>query len=214
MARKRKEEAIKTRTRILASALSLFAKKGYDHTTFNDIAARLKMTKGAVYWYFKSKEALIVELVHLALEKFRRQLDRLMPVGELTFPAVAEMMVKNAEGVVNDVKGRAFFQLMHCEIRWADESMAGVRDQLLKDRQVGPRAAIQRAIENDIRAGRVRKDVNPVAVSSAAIALWDGLVKARLDDFLECDFAVTLKNFYDGMWKSMKMENVKCKMEN
>ena len=55
MPRKAKEEAEKTRARILASALSLFAKKGYEHTTFTAIAARLKMTKGAVYWHFESK---------------------------------------------------------------------------------------------------------------------------------------------------------------
>ena len=204
MARKSKIEAEKTRERVLASALSLFAKKGYEHTTFTDIAARLKMTKGAVYWHFDSKEALVVELVRLALEKFRRQLSTVTPEGELTFPAVAEMMVKNADGVVNDPKGRAFFQLMHGQIKWADESMASVRDQLLKDKDVGPRAAFQKALENDIAAGRIRKDVNTVAVSSAAIALWDGLVKARLDDFLECDLATTLTNFYDGMWRSMK----------
>ena len=205
MSRKTKEEAAKTRTRILASALSLFSKKGYDNTTFNDIAARLKMTKGAVYWHFDSKESLIVELVRLALEKFRRQTETLMPEGELTFPAVAEMMVRNAIGVVEDPKGRAFFQLMHCEIKWSDKSMAGVRDQLLKDKDSGPHAAFQKALENDISAGRIRSDVSPVSVSSAAIALWDGLVKARIDNFLECDLAVTLTNFYDGMWKSMQM---------
>ena len=78
MARRRKEDAEKTRRRILASALSLFVKKGYEKTTFNDIAARLKMTKGAVYWHFESKERLLVELVEeaedlflsLAFEKF------------------------------------------------------------------------------------------------------------------------------------------------
>ena len=72
MPRKTKEEAEKTRARILASALSLFVKKGYEHTTFTDIAARLKLTKGAVYWHFASKEALLVELVDRALQKFRR----------------------------------------------------------------------------------------------------------------------------------------------
>ena len=72
MARRRKEDAEKTRRRILASALSLFVKKGYEKTTFNDIAARLKMTKGAVYWHFESKERLLVELVEEALVKFRR----------------------------------------------------------------------------------------------------------------------------------------------
>ena len=205
MSRKTKEEAEKTRTRVLASALSLFAKKGYEHTTFTDIAARLKLTKGAVYWHFESKEALLVELVRLALEKFRRQLDSLMPEGELTFPAVAEMMVRNAEGVVNDPKGRAFFQLMHGEIKWADESMVSVREQLLKDKESGPHAAFKKAVENDIAAGRIRKEVNPIAVASAAIALWDGLVKARIDNFLECELTVTLTNFYHGMWNGMKI---------
>ena len=63
MSRKTKEEAEKTRARILASALSLFVKKGYEKTTFTDIAARLKMTKGAVYWHFETKEDLLVALV-------------------------------------------------------------------------------------------------------------------------------------------------------
>ena len=44
MARRAKEEAERTRTRILASALALFAKKGSAQTTFTDIAARLKLT--------------------------------------------------------------------------------------------------------------------------------------------------------------------------
>ena len=58
MSRKTKVEAERTRARILASALALFVRKGYEHTTFTDIAARLKMTKGAVYWHFATKEAL------------------------------------------------------------------------------------------------------------------------------------------------------------
>ena len=41
MARRAKEEAERTRTRILASALALFAKKGYAQTTFTDVAALL-----------------------------------------------------------------------------------------------------------------------------------------------------------------------------
>ena len=52
MSKKTKEEAEKTRRRILASALVLFSRRGYDRTTFNDIAARLKLTKGAIYWHF------------------------------------------------------------------------------------------------------------------------------------------------------------------
>ena len=47
MPRKAKAEAEKTRARIMASALALFAKKGYERTTFTDIAARLKRAGAA-----------------------------------------------------------------------------------------------------------------------------------------------------------------------
>ena len=54
MARRIKEEAEQTRARILASALDLFSSKGYSRTTLTDVASRLGMTKGAVYWHFAS----------------------------------------------------------------------------------------------------------------------------------------------------------------
>lgn len=204
MARRRREDAEKTRIRILASALSLFSKKGYEHTTFTDIAARLKLTKGAVYWYFDSKERLLVELVRMALEKFRHQLEVLMPNGELTFPKVADMMVRNAAQLVEDPKGCAFFLLIKCQIRWQDASMAEVREDLLSDFQYGPREVFRRAIESDIRAGRVRPDVNAEEVASVVIALWDGLVQGRIDHFLKCDFKVTLEHAYAAIWKDIR----------
>ena len=156
MARKTKEEAERTRTRILASALSLFVRKGYERTTFTDIAARLKLTKGAVYWHFESKERLLVELVEEALAKFRRQLDEMMPTGELTFPAVADVMIKNAMHMVDDPKSAEFFRLMKCQIKWSDDSMAKVREDLLANENRGPMSAFRNAVAADIAAGRAR----------------------------------------------------------
>ena len=205
MSRKTKEEAAKTRTRILASALSLFARKGYDRTTFTDIAARLKMTKGAVYWHFASKEALLVALVEEMLAKFQRQLEHLMPKDELTFPAVAETMVSNADWIVRDAKGTAFFLLMRTQVRWGNESMAKTREALLSSNVTGPYHAFIQAIRNDIAAGRVRKDVNPVSVASVCIAIWDGLVQSRIDKFLECDLTGTLRRSFDAVWQSIRI---------
>ena len=204
MSRKTKVEAEKTRRRILASALSLFAKKGYANTTFTDIAARLKLTKGAVYWHFASKESLLMELVDRALNKFRRQIEELMPTGELTFPAVAEMMVKNAEAVVGDPRAAAFFRLMKCQVRWADRSMGKVREELLTNDHFGPKEAFKRAIAGDVAAGRAMKTADAEEVATAAIALWDGLVQARLDGFLTCDLAMTLRHCYAAVWDALK----------
>ena len=205
MSRKTKEEAEKTRARILASALSLFVKRGYEKTTFTDIAARLKMTKGAVYWHFETKEALLVALVQEMLEKFQRRLEEFLPKGELSFKAVADMMVQTAERIVEDPKGAAFFMLMKTRIKWGADSMAETREKLLSRDMNGPYHTFIKAVENDIAAKRVREGVNPVAIAAVAVSVWDGLVQAKIERFLECDLEKTLRNTYEARWGAIKV---------
>ena len=205
MPRKTKVEAEKTRARILASALSLFVKKGYEHTTFTDIAARLKMTKGAVYWHFESKESLLVALVGEMLEKFQRRLEEFLPKGELSFKAVADMMVQSAGRLVEDPKSAAFFMLMKTQIKWGADSMAATREKLLSRSMNGPYHTFIKAVENDIAAKRARADVNPVAIATVAVSVWDGLVQSKIEHFLECDLAQTLRNTYEAMWNSIRV---------
>ena len=193
----------------MASALSLFAKKGYDRTTFNDIAARLKLTKGAVYWHFESKQALLTALLDEMLEKFRRQIMELLPEGSsfdgLTFPVVADMMVRNAAQIIGDTKGTAFFLLVHEQVKWADASMAKVREDILRNPRFGPWEAFRKAVENDVRAGRAKKDADAVQVASVCLAMWDGLVHARIAKVLLCDLEETLRKSYAAVWEAMRV---------
>ena len=204
MPRKTKEEAEKTRARIMASALALFVKKGYEHTTFTDIAARLKMTKGAVYWHFETKEDLLIALVREMIEKFHRQLGDL-PAQDLTFLQVAETIIAGACRIVEDPKGAAFFLLLQTQVKWRADSMAETRAQLLANDTNGPYHCFIRAVENDIAAGRVRADVNPVALAAVSMAVWTGLVRSKIEKFLECDLEKTLRKTYEAMWNSIKV---------
>ena len=49
-----------TKDHIHAVALSLFRKKGFDATTMRDIAAEAGVAVGAAYYYFPSKEAIVL----------------------------------------------------------------------------------------------------------------------------------------------------------
>lgn len=51
-----------TRAAILRVALDLFRTQGYDATSLRQIAERLDITKAAVYYHFRAKEQLVVEL--------------------------------------------------------------------------------------------------------------------------------------------------------
>lgn len=184
MPRRSKDEAERTRARILASALTLFVKNGYDRTTFTDIAERLKMTKGAVYWHFESKQALLIALVDEMLAAFERHTQELLPRNELTVEAMASMMVREACEMMATPKFKDYFLLMHTQIRWGDATMDGVREDLLKNQRFGPWHAFVRAVENDLRAGRVRSDADPEEVACLFMSLWDGTVQAAINGFI------------------------------
>ncbi len=49
-----------TRRRIYESALELFREKGFEPTTMRDIAAKAGVALGGAYYYFSSKEAIVL----------------------------------------------------------------------------------------------------------------------------------------------------------
>lgn len=62
---------------LLMSAQKLFTKKGFKDTTTNEIAADAKLTKGALYFHFKSKEDILYELVkHVTTHMVQSLSDR------------------------------------------------------------------------------------------------------------------------------------------
>lgn len=62
MARKTREEAAQTRQSILEAARHLFHSQGVSATTLEQIARSAGVTRGAVYWHFLDKSALISAL--------------------------------------------------------------------------------------------------------------------------------------------------------
>ena len=52
-----------TTDKILEAAAEFFASHGYVNSTLDDVAALAGFTKGAVYYYFKDKESLLLEVL-------------------------------------------------------------------------------------------------------------------------------------------------------
>lgn len=55
----REQKIAKKKAEILRSAATVFAEKGYHGTTMEEVAAKLLMTKGSMYYYFKNKDDLL-----------------------------------------------------------------------------------------------------------------------------------------------------------
>lgn len=208
MARKTKEEANNTRKRILCSALDLFVKKGYAHTTFNDIASRLGFTKGAVYWHFKSKADLLAAILNEALDYFKTKLSIYLEGREPSFKVIAQKMIEDAVLIVSNKRRRDFFMLVNRKIEWTDKTLAEIVAKLKKERSDGPYHTFINAVENDKKNGLVSETVNACEVASASMAIWEGLILRHIEGFLECDLKETLTKAFDVIWQGIKKEKI------
>jgi AcrR family transcriptional regulator len=63
-----------SRERLCRTALRLFADRGYDGVSNREIVAACGLTKGAIYWYFESKEDLFRTVLSEALQSFQQRL--------------------------------------------------------------------------------------------------------------------------------------------
>jgi AcrR family transcriptional regulator len=66
----------RTRQKLLDAASSLFAEKGLDLTTIDDITERADVGKGTFYYHFKNKEGLIKVLINNVLGELREALNK------------------------------------------------------------------------------------------------------------------------------------------
>ena len=64
-------KAEETRERILDAALQLFRQRGFDETTMRDVAAEAGVATGAAYYYFRSKEEMVMAFYSRTAEEAR-----------------------------------------------------------------------------------------------------------------------------------------------
>lgn len=68
-------KAGETRNRILSAALNLFRERGFDETSMREIAAAAGVAIGAAYYYFDSKEALVMAFYHQANDAMQEPIE-------------------------------------------------------------------------------------------------------------------------------------------
>ncbi|MDK9499972.1 TetR/AcrR family transcriptional regulator [Streptomyces katrae] len=100
--------------RLLAVATRLFAERGYDRTSVQEIVEAAGVTKGALYHYFGSKDDLLHEVYARMLRLQQQRLDAVAdsdaPVEERLRAAAADVVVTTIENLDDAM---IFFRSMH-----------------------------------------------------------------------------------------------------
>ena len=167
-----------SRERLLEAAVKVFADRGYQAASVDEIAAAAGLSKGAVYWNFSSKD----ELFHALLEeRIDRQIEetaeilRSAPTDRPIDPEVANRW--------EDMLGRERELMLLSQEHWA----RAVRDPELRARYAERQARLRDVLADGLRA-RVRRTGAPrfstpaADVATAYLALANGLALQRLVD--------------------------------
>ena len=72
---KPKTKSEETRSRILAAAMDLFREKGFEAATMREIAAGAGVALGAAYYYFDSKDSIVLAFYDQAQTEMEPQLE-------------------------------------------------------------------------------------------------------------------------------------------
>jgi len=175
MARRTKEEAQETRTRILDAAERVFYDKGVAHASLEDIAAAADVTRGAIYWHFKDKAEVfdaMMQRVVLPVEEMTERTEccaEARPL-ELLRRATIDVLTRTAR----DPRVQRVFDIAYHKCEYVGDA-AGVRD-----RHVASQAECLKTIEAGFKACVLAKElpasVNPRVAAIGALSLVSGLI--------------------------------------
>lgn len=167
-----------SRNRLLDSAAQVFARRGYERATIDDIAAAAGLSKGTVYWHFASKGELFAALLE---ERVDRPADTLLGI---TRTAPAEQPTAGAIGA-----GLAglFAESPHLAQLMQEYWAAAARDPRMRERYVRRQEKLRAAVAETLRIrqenlGAVPFALPPEHLATAFIALLVGLaMEAEVD---------------------------------
>lgn len=155
---------------ILEAATAVFARKGFDGASMDDIVRESGISKGGLYWHFKSKDQIIAAIL-------RRFFDQEMAGMEaiVAQDRPAEERLLQLAGHLADEMEQAFGLLpISLEFYAVAARQESVR-AFLQDYYDSYRTTLQDLVEEGIDRGTFRA-VDPAAATTTIIAAFEGLI--------------------------------------
>lgn len=86
----RPDVSVERKNQILDAAALVFARSGFSRSRMDDIAAEAGLSKGALYWYFNSKDEIIMAMMDRLFEREFADLEALRQAGGSTVERMSE----------------------------------------------------------------------------------------------------------------------------
>ncbi|HET7078998.1 MAG TPA: TetR/AcrR family transcriptional regulator [Chloroflexia bacterium] len=158
------------KNQILDAAAAVFSRLGFHEARMDDIVRESGLSKGTLYWYFTSKDAIITGLMQRIFDLGMAGLRRL----EGADGPVRERLLDYTRRLGDDFQRLSAVQSIAFEFYAVAARHKTVR-QFLKEYFKQYRATVARLIAQGIDRGEFRP-VDPDTVATTLAALYEGLV--------------------------------------
>jgi len=170
----KQERAARTRADILEKAVRLFSHQGYQTTTMVDLAKAIKMSPGALYWHFPTKEDILLAACEQLHQRF---------IGEFV-PRAEEMRKMSArdqlaafaqiaiDAISENREYALFFTIMGAESIAKNPRVAAA----VHDAFASYVAFFGGIIRYGQKTGEFRRDCHPITMAHALTGSFFGMI--------------------------------------
>lgn len=105
------QRAIETRSSVIEGASKVFESAGYGNASLSEISTQSDVTKGALYFHFKSKEEIALAVIEAQHARSRDAGDKVSALGQKALPTIIELCRVFGQQLLDDVVVRAGIRL-------------------------------------------------------------------------------------------------------
>ena len=175
--------------------MSVFSAKGYAAATLDDVASAAKVTRGAIYWHFKSKADLYNTLTGELSARGATVVQQAVAEGGTFLEILRNVFVRQCALIEEDKEARAVMELALFKTGLDPELQAGRKKQL----EVGNALleGITATMQQGITLGVLRNDLDPADMARAFIAFENGAIQLWLTSPKSFSLKVSAESFAD-----------------
>lgn len=207
--RRTKEDAEQTRKAILASALDIFFEKGYSKTTFDEIAKRINLTKGAVYWYFRNKPDIVAALINeYANDHIKKVKQFFIKNSDICFDDIINMMLYNNRCLREDKKIYKFIFFLICQMEWSESIITKIQPLVKQTKDFG-KSIVLNSLEQMQKEKKIRSDVDVNVIAEILNTMYAGMLESHLARRMDGNLDEMVKTGFNLIFNNIKTEGIK-----
>ncbi len=166
---------------IIRAAIACFARKGYHLTTMDDIVAESGLSKGSLYWHFKNKKDLLINVMAWYFNQMAADAEPMLAQIPDADEQLKMLLMMFAQVMASDDPLLKIFIDFYAETRNDTEVYGALREMMEPYFEM-----IGNVIQRGIDDGKL-KPVNPRQMAASLMAAFDGmfLYKMMLGDMFD-----------------------------